>query len=100
MNTVRTLLKDVPVGYQLVDTVQVNEIVRFMYNSGQVFASDRIRWNEVPPFFTYKRFILLDKSNNQYGIFWLEPKNRYVTPVKGQKIGQALLMRKRDFRHM
>ena len=100
MNSIRTLLKDVPVGYELVDTAKVNEIVRFMYNSGQVFASDRIKWNEVPPFFTYKRFILFDKSKAQYRIFWLQPGNLYVTPVEGQQIGQALLMRRRDFRHM
>jgi hypothetical protein len=100
MNTIRTLLKDVPVGYELADTSKVNEIVRFMYYSGQVFTSDRLKWDEVPPFFTYKRFILYDKKESKYGIFWLEPKNAYVTPIKGQQIGQALLIRRRDFKYM
>ena len=100
MNTIRTLLKDVPVGYELADTSKVNEIVRFMYYSGQVFTSDRLKWDEVPPFFTYKRFILYDKKESKYGIFWLEPKNDYVTPIKGQQIGQALLIRRRVFKYM
>ena len=100
MNTVRTLLKDVPVGYELADTAKVNEIVRFMYYSGQVFDPGRIFWDEVPPFFTYKRFILLDKEKSRYSIFWLEPKNPFVTPIKGQQIGQALLVRRKDFKFM
>ena len=100
MNSVGTLLKDVPVGYQLAGTTKTNEILRFMYNSGEVFASDRIKWSEVPSFFSYKQFILHDDENNRYGIFSLDTKNDYMTPIKGETIGQALLLRTKDFKHM
>jgi hypothetical protein len=100
MNTVRTLLKDVPVGYQLVDTIDLNTIVRFMYKSGEVFASDQIEREEVPSFFSYKRFILKDPTSNQYNIFNLIPGKLSVDPMPGDSIGQALLLRKRDFKHM
>lgn len=100
MNTVRTLLKDVPVGYQVADTASVNAILRFMYNSGEVFAADRITWGSVPPFFTYKRFIMKDPIADKYRIFRLQPKNAFVELMDEETIGQALLVRKRDFRHM
>ena len=100
MNTIRTLLKDVPVGYEVANTVRTNEIVNFMYYSGEVFASDRIKMSVTPSFFGYKRFILFDSEKNQYGIFWLEPKKSAVTPLENEKIGQALLLRKRDFKHL
>ena len=100
MNTIRTLLKDVPVGYQLVDTIDLNTIVRFMYKSGEVFASDQIEREEVPSFFSYKRFILKDPTSNQYNIFNLIPGKLSVDPMPGDSIGQALLLRKRDFKHM
>ncbi len=99
-NTIRTLLKDVPVGYEVADTMKTNEIVRFMYHSGEVFAADRIKMSETPPFFGYKQFILFDNNKNQYGIFWLEPKSSIVKPLVNEKIGQALLLRRRDFKHM
>ena len=99
-NTIRTLLKDVPVGYEVADTMKTNEIVRFMYHSGEVFAADRIKMSETPPFFGYKRFILFDNNKNQYGIFWLEPKASSVKPLENEKIGQALLLRRRDFKHL
>ena len=99
MNTVRTLLKDVPVGYQVADTMEVNKIIRFMYKSGEVFAKDRIDWPEVPPFFTYKRFIMTD-SSNKYEIFRLQPKRYSVELMDKETVGQALLVRRRDFKHM
>jgi len=99
MNTIRTLLKDVPVGYQVADTLKVNEIVRFMYHSGEVFGPDRIKWNSAPSFFNFKRFIMFDNSANQYGIFWLNARDSIVTPLSTRNIGQALLLRRRDFRY-
>ena len=99
MNTIRTLLKDVPVGYEVVDTVKLNRIVRFMYHSGEVFSKKRIEQNDVPSFFTYKRFIMFDNNKTQYGIFRLDPFNDYVTGLKLENIGQALLIRKPDFEH-
>ena len=99
MNTVRTLLKDVPVGYQVADTAKVNTIVRFMYKSGEVFGLDRINWGTVPPFFTYKRFIMKDNTVDKYGIFRLQPGETAVE-VMDETIGQALLLRKSDFKHM
>ena len=100
MNTIRTLLKDVPVGYELADTTKANRIIRFMYNSGQVFGPDRIERNDVPSFFNYKRFILFDNQKNQYGIFKLEPHKTSVEGMALENIGQALLLRKKDFKHM
>ncbi|MBR1410805.1 MAG: hypothetical protein IJ580_06885 [Prevotella sp.] len=100
MNTVHTLIKDVPVGYKVANTVQLNEILHFMYYSGEVFASDRINWNTVPPFFTYKRFILFDDNTDKYGIFSVEPQKAFVTPWQEETMGQALLLRRRDFKHM
>ena len=100
MNTVRTLLKDVPVGYEVAHTGQVNKIINFMYNSGEVFGPDFIKKDEVPPFFDYKRYILHDDNNNKYGIFALKPKNPYLTPYPEETIGQALLVRKSDFKFM
>ena len=100
MNTIRTLLKDIPVGYELADTTKTNRIIRFMYNSGQVFAPNHIERNDVPSFFNYKRFILFDNQKNQYGIFKLEPHKTAVEGMKLENIGQALLLRKKDFKHM
>ena len=100
MNTIRTLLKDVPVGYEVADTAKLNTIVRFMYNSGEVFGPNRIKNNDVPPFFSYKRFILFNNETNQYGIFELNARKTSVSPMKLENIGQALLIRKRDFKHM
>ena len=100
MNSVRTLLKDVPVGYELVGTTRMNEILNFMYKSGEVFASDRINWSVVPTFFHYKPFILFDDSNSKYGIFKLEPQKDTMTPVTDVYIGQALLKRRKDFKHL
>ena len=100
MNTIRTLLKDVPVGYEVADTSKVNEIIRFMYDSGQVFDAERIKRSDVPSFFSFKRFILFDKHENQYGIFHLQSGERAVTPMALENIGQALLVRKKDFKFM
>ena len=100
MNTIRTLLKDVPVGYEIADTTKTNRIIRFMYNSGQVFGPDRIERNDVPSFFNYKRFILFDNQKNQYGIFKLDPHKTDVEGMKLENVGQALLLRQKDFRHM
>ena len=99
MNTIRTLLKDVPVGYDVADTVKVNKIIRFMYNSGEVFSTKRIEENTVPSFFSYKRFIMFNNNTNQYGIFRLEPHDDHVTPMELENIGQALLIRRQDFEH-
>ena len=99
MNSVRTLLQDVPVGYEVPDTGKVNTIVRFMYKSGEVFASDRLLWGTVPSFFTYKRFIMKDNNTNKYSIFRLQPGKTAVESMD-ETIGQALLVRKRDFKHM
>ena len=99
MNTIRTLLKDVPVGYDVADTVKINRIIRFMYNSGEVFSKKRIEDNNVPSFFSYKRFIMFDNNTNQYGIFRLEPHDDHVTSMELENIGQALLIRKQDFEH-
>ena len=99
MNTIRTLLKDVPVGYDVADTVKVNRIIRFMYNSGEVFSTKRIEENTVPSFFSYKRFIMFNNNTNQYGIFRLEPHDDHVTPMELENIGQALLIRRQDFEH-
>lgn len=100
MNSIRTLLKDVPVGYELADTVKTNEILRFMYYSGEVFAPDRIKWSEVPSFFSNKRFILFDNNKNQYGIFGLKSGQSSMSYLKDENIGQALLIRRRDFKYM
>ena len=100
MNTIRTLLKDVPVGYEIADTTKTNRIIRFMYNSGQVFGPDRIERNDVPSFFKYKRFILFDNQKTQYGIFKLDPHKTDVEGMKLENVGQALLLRQKDFRHM
>jgi hypothetical protein len=99
MNTIRTLLRDVPVGYDVADTVKVNRIIRFMYNSGEVFSTKRIEENTVPSFFSYKRFIMFNNNTNQYGIFRLEPHDDHVTPMELENIGQALLIRRQDFEH-
>ena len=99
MNTIRTLLKDVPVGYDVADTVKINKIIRFMYNSGEVFSTKRIEENTVPSFFSYKRFIMFNNNTNQYGIFRLEPHDDHVTPMELENIGQALLIRRQDFEH-
>lgn len=100
MNTIRTLLKDVPVGYEVADTFKINEILHFMYKSGEVFGPKRIEENDVPPFFSYKRFILFDNNLNQYGIFKLDAHKTTVSSMKLENIGQALLIRKRNFKHM
>ena len=100
MNTVHTLLKDVPVGYEVAHTVNLNKILHFMYYSGEVFASDRVNWNTVPQFFAYKRFILFDDNETQYGIFSLEPKKAFAYPWPQETMGQALLIRRNDFKHM
>ena len=100
MNPVGTLLKDVPVGYQVASRSKANEIVRFMYKSGEVFATDRYKWSSVPTFFSYKQFILFNDNDNQYGIFQLKPEKDYMTPLEKETIGQALLLRTSDFKHM
>ena len=97
MNTIRTLLKDVPVGYDVANIVQLNNIIHFMYKSGEVFGPNRINQNDVPSFFSYKRFIMLNNNTNQYGIFKLEPGKEQVTPMELETIGQALLIRRQDF---
>jgi len=97
LNTIRTLLKDVPVGYDVANTTKLNNIIHFMYYSGEVFGPNRINQNDVPPFFTYKRFIMFDDTKTQYGIFKLEPSKDQVTPMNLEVIGQALLIRKQDF---
>ena len=100
MNTIRTLLKDIPVGYQIADTMKTNEILRYMYRSGEVFGANRITWNDVPPFFSHKRFIMYDNHTNQYGIFKLDANDDTVTGMQLENIGVALLIRKKDFKHM
>ncbi len=99
MNTVRTLLKDVPVGYEVADTTKINKIVNFMYKSGEVYAANRLQWNEVPPFFTYKRFIMLDNSSTKYKVFQLN-NGKTSVDVMDETVGQALLIRKKDFKFM
>lgn len=99
MNTVRTLLQDVPVGYQVADTTRINKIVNFMYKSGEVYAANRLQWNEVPPFFTYKRFIMLDNSSTKYKVFQLN-NGKTSVDVMDETVGQALLIRKKDFKFM
>ena len=101
MNTMRTLLKDVPVGYELVDTAKVNRIARFMFNSGEVFGPDWKDRSETPSFFSFKRFILLDNNKNRYSIFFMDSKDKTrMTPLESATMGQALLLRRRDFKHM
>ena len=99
MNTIRTLLKDIPIGYEVASTGKLNNIIKFMYKSGQVFGPRRIEANEAPRFFKYKRFIVKNDATNQYGIFTLNPKEDFVSPVPVDLIGQALLWRKSDFEH-
>lgn len=99
MNTIRTLLKDIPLGYEIADTVKMNKILRYMYYSGQVFGDDRIQRTDVPPFFSNKRFIMIDSHTNQYGIFKLDAQRDDVSGMPLENIGQALLVRKRDFEH-
>ena len=101
MNTIRTLLKDVPVGYMVTDSVKVGEVLNFLYKSGEVLAPDQMKKNDVTPFFKNKRFIMLSNNDNQYRIFWLDPNIKtHVTPMPLDLIGQALLIRKKDFKHM
>ena len=101
MNTIRTLLKDVPVGYMVTDSVKVSEVLNFLYKSGEVLAPDQMKKNDVTPFFKNKRFIMLSNNDNQYRIFWLDPNIKtHVTPMPLKLIGQALLIRKKDFKHM
>lgn len=101
MNTIRTLLKDVPVGYMVTDSVKVDEVLNFLYKSGEVLAPDQMSKNDVTPFFKNKRFIMLNNNTNQYGIFWLDPNIKtHVTPMPLELIGQALLIRRKDFKHM
>lgn len=101
MNTIRTLLKDVPVGYMVTDSVKVSEVLNFLYKSGEVLAPDQMKKNDVTPFFKNKRFIMLSNNDNQYRIFWLDPNIKtHVTPMPLDLIGQALLIRKKDFKHM
>ena len=99
MNTIRTLLKDVPVGYEVASTGKLNNIIKFMYNSGQVFGPKRIEENAAPLFFKYKRFVVKDDNTNQHGIFILNAKEDHVTLLTQDLIGQALLWRKSDFEH-
>ncbi len=100
MNTIRTLLKDLPVGYEVASAAKINEIVNFMYHSGEVFDEDRFTWSVTPSFFSFKRFILFDTTNNQYGIFTLDAGQNSVTLLDKDRIGQALLRRTKDFKHM
>jgi len=64
-----------------------------------VYASDRFKWNEVPPFFIFKRFILFDNSANKYKVFQLENEKINLS-VMNEDVGQALLVRRKDFMHM
>jgi hypothetical protein len=64
-----------------------------------VFGPKRIEQNDVPPFFSFKRFIVKDDDTNQYGIFRLEPGDDHVIKMDKEIIGQALLIRKPDFEH-
>ena len=101
MNTIRTLLKDVPMGYMVTDSVKVSEVLNFLYKSGEVLAPDQMKKNDVTPFFKNKRFIMLSNNDNQYRIFWLDPNIKtHVTPMPLDLIGQALLIRRKDFKHM
>ena len=100
MNTIRTLLKDLPIGYEVASAAKINEIVNFMYHSGEVFDESRFTWSVTPSFFSFKRFILFDTTNNQYGIFTLDAGQNSVTLLDKDRIGQALLRRTKDFKHM
>ena len=100
MNTIRTLLKDLPIGYEVASAAKINEIVNFMYHSGEVFDESRFTWSVPPSFFSFKRFILFDTTNNQYGIFTLDAGQNSVTLLDKDRIGQALLRRTKDFKHM
>lgn len=101
MNTIRTLLKDVPVGYMVTDSVKVSEVLNFLYKSGEVLAPDQMKKNDVTPFFKNKRFIMLSNNDNQYRIYWLDPNIKtHVSPMPLDLIGQALLIRRKDFKHM
>ena len=50
--------------------------------------------------FSFKRFILFDTTNNQYGIFTLDAGQNSVRLLDKDRIGQALLRRTKDFKHM
>ena len=100
MNTIRTLLKDLPIGYEVASAAKINEIVNFMYHSGEVFDESRFTWSVTPSFFSFKRFILFDTTNNQYGIFTLDAGQNSVRLLDKDRIGQALLRRTKDFKHM
>ena len=100
MNTIRTLLKDLPIGYEVASAAKINEIVNFMYHSGEVFDESRFTWSVPPSFFSFKRFILFDTTNNQYGIFTLDAGQNSVRLLDKDRIGQALLRRTKDFKHM
>ena len=100
MNTIRTLLKDLPIGYEVASAAKINEIVNFMYHSGEVFDESRFSWSVTPSFFSFKRFILFDTTNNQYGIFTLDAGQNSVRLLDKDRIGQALLRRTKDFKHM
>ena len=99
-NKAATLFKDVPVGYDLANKTELNGILKFMYNSGEVFAADRIKWDEAPSFFSYKRFILFNEGDNKYHVYGLENQRDTVSLRDGETIGQALLLRRRDYKHM
>ena len=100
MNTIRTLLKDLPIGYEVASAAKINEIVNFMYHSGEVFDESRFTWSVPPSFFSFKRFILFNTTNNQYGIFTLDAGQNSVRLLDKDRIGQALLRRTKDFKHM
>lgn len=100
LNSASTLLKDVPVGYQVADTISINKIIRYMYLSGEVFSKSRLTWNEVPPFFSNKRFILFDPKDNKHRIFQLKPERTAIDLLEKETVGQALLVRRKDFKYM
>ncbi len=71
-----------------------------MYLSGEVFSKSRLTWNEVPPFFSNKRFILFDPKDNKHRIFQLKPERTAIDLLKKETVGQALLVRRKDFKYM
>ena len=100
LNSASTLLQDVPVGYKVADTISINKIIRYMYLSGEVFSKSRLTWNEVPPFFSNKRFILFDPKDNKHRIFQLQTERTAIDLLEKETVGQALLVRRKDFKYM
>jgi hypothetical protein len=71
-----------------------------MYLSGEVFSKSRLTWNEVPSFFTNKRFVLFDPKDNKHRIFQLKPERTAIDLLEKETVGQALLVRRKDFKYM